>query len=110
MTPPGGPADGGGGAPGPPAVVDDEAAARFTLTVDGHLAELVYRRVGDRLVLVHTGVPPELEGRGLGGRLVQAALARARRDGLAVVPQCPFARAWIERHPGAAEGLTVLAP
>jgi hypothetical protein len=88
-------------------VTDNQAASRFELTVDGQLAELRYRRNGKRLVLVHTEVPPELEGRGLGGALVAAATERAAREGLTVVPLCPFARDWLARHADAAATLTV---
>jgi uncharacterized protein len=81
-----------------PDVVDDEAGTRFEIRANGQVAELVYRRNGRRLVLVHTEVPAELEGRGIGGRLVRAAVDRAARDGLTIVPLCPFARGWLERH------------
>ena len=79
-------------------VVDNVAEERFELTEDGHLAELVYHVHGDRLTLIHTEVPDELGGRGLGGVLVRAALARAARDHLTLVPSCPFARSWLEKH------------
>lgn len=81
-----------------PQVTDNRAGSRFELTADGQLAELAYRRNSSRLVLIHTGVPADLEGRGIGGRLVAAAVARAARDGMTVVPLCPFARGWLERH------------
>jgi uncharacterized protein len=80
-------------------ITDDQAASRLELRADGYVAELIYRRNGRRLVLIHTGVPPELEGRGIGGRLVVAAIDRAVREGFTVVPLCPFARDWLERHP-----------
>jgi len=80
-------------------VVDLPDQGRFELTVDGHTAELVYRIEEGRLVLVHTEVPEALEGRGIGGALVEAALDRSARDDLTVVPLCPFARRWLERHP-----------
>jgi predicted GNAT family acetyltransferase len=83
-------------------VVNNEAAGRFELTEAGHLAELVYRRDGDRLVLVHTEVPTELEGKGIGGILVTAAIDFAEQHGLVVVANCPFARGWLERHPDVA--------
>ena len=83
-------------------VIDNIDASRFELREDGWLAELVYRVRGGRLVLIHTEVPLELEGRGIGGRLVTAAVDRAAREGLTLVPLCPFARGWLERHPEAA--------
>lgn len=88
-------------------IVDDARKSRFATTVDGRLAELVYARTESRLVLIHTGVPEELEGRGIGGALVRAALEDARARGLIVVVQCPFARTWLRRHPEAVEGLEV---
>lgn len=88
-------------------IIDNEAAHRFELTEDGHLAELVYRRHNDRMVIVHTGVPPELEHRGIAGRLVEAALDDARSRGLAVTLLCPYAKEYVARHPESVEGLTV---
>ena len=86
----------------PVEVTDNAAESRFELRQDARLAELVYHLRGDRLVLIHTEVPAELEGRGIGGRLVTAAVDRAVREGLTLVPLCPFARGWLERHPEAA--------
>jgi uncharacterized protein len=86
----------------PAPVTDNQAGSRFELRADGRLAELLYRRHGNRLVLIHTEVPEELEGRGLGGTLVAAAVDRAAREDLTVVPLCPFARGWLQRHPDTA--------
>ncbi len=91
-----------------PDIVDDERHHRFVARVDGHEAELVYRRDAGVVVLVHTGVPDELGGRGLGGRLVAAAVDDARRRGLTVAVECPFARSWIERHPDQVDGVDIL--
>jgi uncharacterized protein len=82
-----------------PQVTDNQAESRFEARTDGYLAELLYRLNGKRLVLIHTEVPEQLEGRGIGGALVTAAIDRAVRDGMTVVPLCPFARGWLERHP-----------
>ena len=82
-------------------IEDNRVEHRFELTKDGQVAELVYREDGDRLVLAHTGVPEALGGHGLGGRLVQAAVERAGRDGLTLVPHCSYARKWLEDHPDA---------
>jgi uncharacterized protein len=91
----------------PEQITDNQAASRFELHADGRLAELQYRRNGNRLVLIHTEVPEQLEGRGIGGALVTAAIDRAERDGMTVVPLCPFAYGWLERHPDVASRVTV---
>jgi predicted GNAT family acetyltransferase len=80
-------------------VIDVPEQGRFELDVDGHIAELYYRVEGSRLVLIHTEVPDALGGKGIGGLLVRAAVDRAASDGLTIVPRCPFARGWLERHP-----------
>jgi predicted GNAT family acetyltransferase len=88
-------------------VTNDEREKRFLVTVDGTTAELVYRVHGDRLVLVHTGVPDELEGQGVGSALVAAAIDFAQEQGFIVEPRCPFARGWLERHPDDAQRVTI---
>lgn len=88
-------------------VIDNQDASRFEMHGDGRVAELVYDRSGDRLTLIHTGVPPELEGHGVGGKLVTAAVDRAERDGLVIVPLCPFASSWLRRHPEVASRVPV---
>jgi len=88
-------------------IVDETADERFVLEEDGHTAELIYHLHGERLTLIHTEVPDALEGRGIGGRLVRAALTRARRDQLTIVPNCPFARSWLEKHRDELDGVTI---
>lgn len=80
-------------------VRDVPEEGRFVLEQDGVEAELVYEREPGKLILVHTGVPDALGGHGIGGRLVRAAIDRARVEGLTVLPWCPFARRWLTDHP-----------
>jgi predicted GNAT family acetyltransferase len=58
-----------------------------------------YTRRGDTITFWHTYVPPSMEGHGVGGALARTALEAARRDGLTVVPRCPFVASYIRRHP-----------
>ena len=80
-------------------IVDDPAQSRLELTVDGRIAFLAYERTRETFSIVHTEVPPELRGRHLGDRLVEAALRTARDEHLRLVVICPFARAYLRRHP-----------
>lgn len=88
-------------------IVDNPTAGRFEFRDGEHVAELVYRLQSSRLVLIHTGVPTELGGRGLGGELVRAAIDKARAENLVIDPQCPFARDWLQRHPDDTQGVAI---
>ena len=71
-------------------------------------------RLNDRVLqLFHTEVPNTLRHRGIAGMLVAAALDHARKNGLAVLPQCSYARNYMRRHPESAallpEGVTLKA-
>jgi uncharacterized protein len=72
---------------------------RFQARIDGQLSVADYRLRGDRMEMVHTEVPPALNGRGIAARLVRAALDHARARGLKVVPLCSYVRAYMRRHP-----------
>ena len=72
---------------------------RFELDVDGHKAVAHYRLTPGLITFTHTEVPKELSGRGIGSKLVQGALEAARTQGLKVVAECPFVRAYIGKHP-----------
>ncbi|MGY0504667.1 GNAT family N-acetyltransferase [Luteimonas sp. e5] len=77
----------------------DPAQQRFQLDVDGHAAHLDYVERDGVIAITHTIVPAAIGGRGIAGKLVQAALEHARAAGLKVDPQCSYADAWIRRHP-----------
>jgi predicted GNAT family acetyltransferase len=80
-------------------VTDNADQSRFELPVDGNTAVLQYMERDGALYLTHTEVPPEMEGRGIGSRIVKHALDEAKRRGMKVAPRCPFVRAYIDRHP-----------
>jgi predicted GNAT family acetyltransferase len=80
-------------------VVDVPERSRFEVLVAGETAGFAeYRRRPDAIAFVHTQIDPRFEGRGLASELIRAALSEARRDGLAVLPFCPFVRGYIARH------------
>jgi predicted GNAT family acetyltransferase len=80
-------------------VTDNPQASRFELAVGDQVAVLVYKRTPSSLVLVHTEVPPPFRGHHLGEALVKAAIDAARAEGLQIVAVCPFARAYLRKHP-----------
>jgi predicted GNAT family acetyltransferase len=75
-------------------------ASRYELRLGGRLIGLAaYHRRNGRIAFTHTEVDESCEGRGFGSLLAAAALEDAERDGLEVVPLCPFIASYIKRHP-----------
>lgn len=80
-------------------VVNNTEKFRFEVRSGALLSRLDYRLGRSTIALVHTEVPEELQGQGLGSSLIVTALEYAREKELTVLPYCPFAAAYVERHP-----------
>ncbi|MEO6842484.1 MAG: GNAT family N-acetyltransferase [Bradyrhizobium sp.] len=80
-------------------IVNNSEKHRYELAVDGHIAATYYK-IADRVItFVHTEVPPELGGKGIGSKLIRGALDQVRADGLKVIAECPFVKAFIDKNP-----------
>jgi predicted GNAT family acetyltransferase len=88
-------------------VINNKAHHRYELAVDGHIAATYYQIADGVITFVHTEVPPELGGKGVGSRRSQGALDQVRADGVKVIAQCPFVKGWIDKHPDYADLLKV---
>jgi predicted GNAT family acetyltransferase len=80
-------------------VADAPDRRRYELTVDGAVAGFTtYRLRPGVIAFIHTEIDDRFQGRGLGDKLIRAVLEDARARQLAVLPFCPFVRAFIENH------------
>lgn len=77
----------------------NSAQQRFEAEVEGQLGVAEYRLSNGVMVMFHTYVPPQVEGRGIAAEIVRAALEYARGQGLRVDAQCSYVRAYMQRHP-----------
>lgn len=81
-------------------IADAPERQRYEAHVDDALAgvlEYVVRR--DRIILVHTEVSTEFEGRGVAAALTRFALDDARQLGRRVIAACPYVKQYLARHP-----------
>ena len=63
------------------------------------LAELTYAvQHPDKMVVDHTEVKEELQGRNIGHELVEAAAEHARAKGRFIIPVCPFAKSILTKN------------
>lgn len=80
-------------------VFNNTERQQFQVQADGELAFLEYRLYEGKIVLMHTEVPEKLGGHGIGSALAEYAFKYARANHLPVKVYCPFAQAWLKRHP-----------
>jgi hypothetical protein len=90
-------------------IVNNTAKHRYELAVDGHIAATYYKIADGVITFVHTEVPPELGGKGIGSKLIRGALDQVRSDGLKVIPECPFVKAFIDKNAAYQDLLAVSA-
>lgn len=75
---------------------------QYTARVAGRdgAGELTWSRLSPSKVIAdHTAVDDSLRGLGVGAALVERLVADARRDGVTIVPLCPYVLAQYRRHP-----------
>lgn len=82
-------------------VQDNAGRSRYEARIGGVLAGFaVYGRSEGVITFVHTEVGTKFEGKGVGSAIASFALDDVRSTGGSqVIPQCPFFKAWIDRHP-----------
>ena len=79
-------------------IAHDTAARRFGTRVDGESSTLDYELDGNVMTITHVKVPEAVGNRGIAAAMTEAALSYAREHDLRVVPQCPYAAAYVARH------------
>ncbi|SDH53121.1 GNAT family N-acetyltransferase [Bosea robiniae] len=80
-------------------VVENVEQNRFELSLDGGTALVAYRRDGERLVLIHTEVPEQFAGQGVGSKLAKGVFELLRASKRKAVVRCEFLKGWIAKHP-----------
>lgn len=79
----------------------NETSGEYRAHVEGssHIGRLTWVQRGNVRAAEHTLVPPELGGRGIAGKLVDALIADAREQGFKVKPVCSYVTKAFEKHP-----------
>ena len=79
-------------------ITHNPAQNRFESEQNGLVAVADYHLNEKIMTVTHVIVPPELRGGGVASALAAEVVARARRDGLKIVPQCSFMAAYMKKH------------
>lgn len=74
-------------------------AGRWQVELEGELAWIDFVESPTLLRLTHTEVPVTFRGKGIGEKLVLAALHYAKDHNLGVSPECAYVEAVLRKHP-----------
>lgn len=77
----------------------NEEAKRYEFHIDDRIAKIEYILTGDKIILTHTEVPKEMEGKSVGKNLVRMTLEDIEKKKLILMPLCPFIASYIKRNP-----------
>ena len=80
-------------------ISNNEINQRFETNVANQIAFLEYRWYKGDLALMHTLVPEQLAGKGLGSALAKFALEYAKERKLQIMVYCPFVGKYLKTHP-----------
>ncbi len=72
---------------------------QYEFHIEGSIPKVEYRRTKEKIYLTHTEIPKKLEGQGIASQLVKAVFEEIERQGLTLVPLCPFVAGYIQEHP-----------
>lgn len=82
-----------------PKLIDNEESNRYEFQLENSTAFIQYKKTKSNIYLIHTEVPQELWGQGVGSAIVLAALRDIKDKKLTLIPYCPFVARYIKRHP-----------
>lgn len=80
--------------------MDEGAHGAFYIEENNEqVAEMIVQLSGNHMIIMHTEVAQEEEGKGLAKRLFEAMTDHARQNNLKVRAVCSFAQAHLRRNP-----------
>lgn len=80
-------------------LIDNKDKKQFEFHIGEIVPRIEYIKVENKIYLTHTEVPKELEGKGVGSKLVKQTLQWVTKMDLTLIPLCPFVAMYIKRHP-----------
>ena len=80
-------------------LIFNEDDQRFEFSSEGQLSFIDFKKINDKIYLIHTEVPQELEGKGIAAAMVEKTLKHIEEHQWKLIPSCSYVQAFVKRHP-----------
>lgn len=81
-------------------LIDNTDDGQYEYHIETLRPHIEYKINNDNVIfLTHTGIPTQLQGRGIGTQLVADALEDIEQRGMKLVPLCGFVAGYIKKNP-----------
>lgn len=80
-------------------LINNREEKRYEYHVNGGLARIEYIQANNEIYLTHTEVDSDLEGKGIGKKIIELALTDIQDQNLKLIPLCPFVASYIRSNP-----------
>jgi hypothetical protein len=80
-------------------LVNNKASRHFELGTGDRISFIDYKQPGNKVTLIHTEIPIELERKGVATALIEKTFRYIEENDLKLVPLCPLVIAYLIRHP-----------
>lgn len=78
-------------------IIHDKKNRRFTLDINGELAKVEYQLRGDKMYLIHSEVPIQMRGQGIGKVLVEKTFEKLIEEKFIAVAVCSYVKTAAKR-------------
>ena len=80
-------------------LIDNKEHKQYEYRLDQYVPHISYKKKGKTIALLHTNIPSELRGKGVGSMLVKDVLEDISNQNLQLIPLCSFVARYIKNNP-----------
>ena len=80
-------------------LIDNEELNQYEYHIDSYIPHIEYKKRKNEIALIHTSMPEDLRGQGIGTQLIKDTLDDISRQGLKVIPICGAVAHFMKKHP-----------
>jgi len=79
-------------------LTNNETDHNFEMTINGMRSFIEYKQKGNKIYLIHTEVPPEIQEKGVAAAMVEKTFVYLEQHNFKIIPVCVYIISFLKRH------------